>query len=362
MTAGLGPRRLLATVGISVLNALTAPRGPDRYLEMVNPTWSLSETRAEVVQLRRPSAGSLTMLARPNRRWAGFRAGQHVQVGVDVEGVNCRRCYSIVSSEHDRSGLLEFTVKAQIGGQVSTHLHRHVRPGSVLRLSAAQGPFSLPEQRPDRLLLISGGSGITPAMSMLRTLRDEGRANTVTFLHYARSAEHVAYGAELDELREEQPGLRLLRSYTRGRGGELAGRFRAEHLAGLADMPTWVCGPAPLVESVREQWHGREAPLHVEHFTPPPVAPVAVDSDPTGEVTFAASDKHVQNNGATLLEQAESLGLRPEFGCRMGICFSCTRRKTAGTVRHLRNGTVCTEPADIQLCVTTPCGDVSIDL
>jgi ferredoxin-NADP reductase len=362
VTAGFAPRGLLTSVGISVLNALSGPRGPDRFLELLNPSWSVRETRGEVVRVCRPAPGSLTLLVRPNWRWAGFRAGQHVQLGVDIEGVNCRRCYSIVSSEHDRTGLLEFTVKAELGGQVSTHLHRHAQPGTVLRLSAAQGPFSLPEPRPDRLMLISGGSGITPAMSMLRTLCDEGRADTVTFLHYARSAEHVAYRDELAEISTAHRGLRLLRSYTRGTSGELTGRFRAAHLAGLDDQPAWVCGPASLVEAVREQWRGRDAALHVEHFTPPPAPPVAVDSDPSGSVSFATSGRRVRNSGATLLEQAEAAGLRPEFGCRMGICFSCTRRKTEGTVRHLRNGTVSAGPDDIQLCVTTPCGDVSIDL
>ncbi|MDQ3153742.1 MAG: ferredoxin reductase [Actinomycetota bacterium] len=364
MTAALaGRRRRLASFAAPLLGALTHPHGPDRYLELIDPTWSSHDVRAEIVDVRRPTPGAVTLLARPNRNWQGFRAGQHVQLTVDVAGVRRSRCYSVVSSQHSSAGLLEFTVHAEPEGLVSNHL-QGLRPGTVVGLSQAQGPFTLPSPRPASLLLISGGSGITPALSMLRTLCDEGRAGSVTFLHYARTAEHVAYREELDAL--AAAGVQVLRSYTRSSGGELAGRFCPGHLAVLPDVPTWVCGPATLVEAVQEHWSAaaRAGTLSVEHFTAPaPVGPVANLGEPTGEVVFAGSDRRAANTGAPLLEQAEAAGLTPVFGCRMGICFSCTRRKTEGTVRYANSGALHTEPdSDIQLCITVPVGDVTVDL
>jgi stearoyl-CoA 9-desaturase NADPH oxidoreductase len=78
-------------------------------------------------------------------------------------------------------------------------------------------------------------------------------------------------------------------------------------------------------------------------------------------VTFG--DTVVENSGATLLEQAEAAGLTPEYGCRMGICFTCTKVKTSGCTRNVLNGELHTDPdTEVQLCISAPVGDVAIDL
>lgn len=360
-------RGLLGWIAAPLLKALTAPYGPDCYLEMINPVWSLNEVRAEIIEVRHPAPGSVTLLLRPNRNWLGFRAGQHVALTVDVNGVRRTRCYSLACSAHRTDGLLELTVAAEPDGVVSGHLNCDARAGTVVRLSQAQGRFLLPAQRPEHILLISGGSGITPAMSMLRTLCDEGFADgpgLVTFLHYARTA--VAYRDELETLAAEHPSVRLVRSYTRSDGGELSGRFHPQHLPTVNDRTAaWVCGPAGLVDAVRAHWAeiGMSDALATEQFTAPAPAAPADDGEPYGEVYFATSDRTMANTGAVLLEQAESIGLRPEFGCRMGICLTCTSRKTAGSVRHLHTGELSSEPeSEIQICSTVPVGDVTVDL
>jgi ferredoxin-NADP reductase len=354
----------------ALLEAVTWPRGPEGYLELVNPLWSLREVRAKIVDVRRLAVGSVTLLLRPNGNWQGFRAGQYVALTVDVGGVWRTRCYSLAGSGHRSNGLLELTVAVEPGGLVSGHLHADARPGTVVRLSQAQGQFTLPDRRPGHILLISGGSGITAVMSMLRTLCDEGfcatkRRGRVTFLHYARSAAHVPYLHELAALAGECPGLRLLRAYTRDRGGELSGRFHPEHLPDLGtDAAAWVCGPIGLVDAVRAHWQHASirAPLRTEQFTAP--SPVPPDEgEPYGQVYFARSDRRVTNTGAPLLDQAEAAGLTPMFGCRMGICLTCTSRKTTGAVRHRYTGELCTEPeSDIQICSAVPVGDVTVDL
>jgi ferredoxin-NADP reductase len=361
----------LHRIAVRLLEAVTAPRGPDCYLEMINPLWSLREVRAEIVAVRRCAAGSVTLLLRPNSNWAGFHAGQHVAFTVDVDGVRRTRFYSLACSVHDPAGLLELTVAAETGGVVSGHLNAAVTPGTVVRLSQAQGEFLLPEPRPEHVLLISGGSGITPVMSMVRTLCAEGYCarggpGRVTFLHYARSSAHVAYGDELAALATDHPGLRLLRAYTRDGGGELSGRFEPAHLPRLGDgTAAWVCGPAGLVDAVRAHWRrcGIRAPLQTEQFSAPVPALPADLGEPSGEVCFARSGRRVANSGATLLEQAEACGLQPKFGCRMGICLTCTSHKTTGHVRHLRTGALSVEPdSQIQICSTVPVGDVTVDL
>ena len=164
-------RRLL---GSPLLEALAAPHGVDRYLELIRPSWSLHATRAEVVDVRRQTSDSVTLTLRPNENWQGFSTGQFVRLTVEIDGVRHTRCYSPACSEHAAGGALELTVSTHPEGKVSRYLRDHARPGMVVGLTPADGDFVLPDARPEHLLLISGGSGITPVMSMLRTLCDEG--------------------------------------------------------------------------------------------------------------------------------------------------------------------------------------------
>lgn len=359
-------RRRLSPLG--VLEALATPHGIDRYLELVHPMLTVRELRAVVTDVRRSAADSVTLTLRPTRQWQGFQAGQFVQLSVDIDGVRRTRCYSPACSQHRRDGHLELTIKAHPEGLVSQHLHAHATPGLVVGLSQAEGGFTLPPKRPERVLLISGGSGITPVMSMLRTLCDEGYAGEVVFLHYALTEEHVAYLDELRALAAAHDNVRLVLAYTRQDvSGDLHGLFHKTHLAEAApwyaDAAAYLCGPPGLMTSVRAHYvaNGRAELLHTEDFAPAPVVPV--EGEVAGELTFARSSVTAPNNGDTLLEQAEAAGLTPEYGCRMGICFSCTQIKTSGCTQNIRSGELNRDPdTEIQLCINRPVGDVALDI
>ena len=129
-------------------------------------------------------------------------------------------------------------------------------------------------------------------------------------------------------------------------------------MPGYRDVPTWACGPAPMIEGVRAAYAGSAA-LRVEYFQPPRTSGTSAE----GAVAFARSGREAPNSGATLLEQAESLGLRPVFGCRMGICFSCTAVKRDGTVRNVLTGAESSAPdEEIRVCVTAPVGSCVVEL
>jgi stearoyl-CoA 9-desaturase NADPH oxidoreductase len=356
-------RRLL---GSGLLDALATPHGVDRYLELIRPSWSLQETRAEVVDVRRQTPDSVTLTLRPNQNWEGFRAGQFIRLTVEIEGVRETRCYSPACSER-ALGHIEVTVKAHPAGRVSGFLNRAARPGLVVGLSAAEGDFVLPATRPAQILLISGGSGITPVISMLRTLCDERHTGAVTLLHYAPSPADAIYRTQLEEIAARHPNVRIVQAHTRSGCGPLAGHLNREHLGAVAPdvarAETYVCGPPGMIEAARRIWaeDGNERRLHVESFLPPSLA-IASDAA-EGSVRFARTGEHVPNNGRSLLEQAEEAGLSPAFGCRMGICHTCTCRKTAGAVKNLVRGEVSSaEDEDIQICVSVPAGDVELDL
>ncbi|MFI5037562.1 MAG: ferredoxin reductase [Solirubrobacterales bacterium] len=359
---GLG-RRLLRS---SLLEALAYPHGVDRYVELVRPLLVGRDVRAEVTALRHQTPKSVTLTLRPNGNWRGFRAGQFLGVSVEVAGVRRTRPYSPAGSEQAPHGALELTVSTHPEGRVSRHLREHARAGMIVGLTQAQGDFVLPEPRPERVLLISGGSGITPVMAMLRTLCDERFGGEIGFLNYARSPLAALYEPELRELAQRHQGLRVARGFTRSRGQHLTGRFCREHLPTVvsdhASAATFVCGPPALIDSVRAVWakDGLAEPA-VETFTAPALS---FDTDDTeGLVSFAASGREAINSGLPLLEQAEDAGLAPEHGCRMGICNTCSTRKRTGTVRNVVTGAISTAPDEqIRICVSVPLGDVALDL
>jgi stearoyl-CoA 9-desaturase NADPH oxidoreductase len=361
-------RRLLHS---TLLEALAYPHGVDRYVELVRPLLVAREVRAQVTAVHRQTSRSVTLALRPNDSWRGLRAGQFVNVGVEIDGVHETRPYSPAGSQHAAAGTLELTVSTHPDGKVSRHLREHARAGMIVGLSQAQGEFVLPDRRPERILLISGGSGITPVMAMLRTLCDEGFAGEIGFLNYARSPALALYGGELEQLAARHPGLRVARGYTSAGGAALQGRFRREHLrsviSGHASAATFVCGPPALIESVRRifEQDGLEAPAIETFTTPRPRFDLAdADADAAeGTIRFAASAHQAPNSGLCLLEQAEDAGLAPEYGCRMGICNTCATTKLAGAVRNVVTGDVSTAADEqIRICTTVALGDVVLDL
>jgi ferredoxin-NADP reductase len=190
---GLG-RRLL---GSSLLEALAYPHGVDRYVELVRPLLVKRDVRAEVSGVRQQTPKSVTLTLRPNENWRGQLAGQFVWVTVEIDGVRQTRPYSPAGSQYTAPGALELTISTHPEGKVSRYLRDVARPGMIVGLSQAEGEFVLPHPRPERVLLISGGSGITPVMAMLRTLCDEGYSGEIGFLNYARSSELALYSSEL---------------------------------------------------------------------------------------------------------------------------------------------------------------------
>ena len=247
-------------LGSRTLAALTSPHGVDRYLELVNPMWAATEVRARVVDVVRETDGPASQTApvatvtlQPTSTWRGHRAGQYVQVGVEIPGARrTTRCFSISSAESGPGEPFTITVRAHEEGLVSTYLVREAEPGLVVHLSQAEGGFTLTESPAtptnNHLLMISGGSGITPVMSQLRTLlRDgyDGKAGRrVTFLHYARSREDQIFAEELQRIAwadngvDGAPALRRRRLHRGGTAPPGAGVPRHRHLglrAGRAD-------------------------------------------------------------------------------------------------------------------------------
>jgi len=360
----------LGTRLAAVADSFAWPLKASHYLELVNPLWTTHALQARVEAVWDETRDARTLTLRPGRNWRGHRPGQHVRLGVSIGGKHYTRTYSISSAPERDDGCITITVKAMEGGRMSRHLVRNVKVGDYLPLGLPQGEFYLPDAQPVKPLFITAGSGITPVMSMLRSLIAQERLPDAVHIHYAPHAYDVIFGAELKELAARHPRYRLHLRFTRelGEARSAERHFSPAQLAEL--VPDWrtrdcyACGPQSLLDAVEQHWQAAERPrhLHTERFRAP-LARLDIDAR-GGAVEFTAAGKTVQADGATpLLRVAEDAGLNPPHGCRMGICHTCPRKLLSGQVRDLRTGAVHGEPGEkVLICVSAAAGDCQIEL
>ncbi len=367
------PDRLRTTLSAPLFARLATPHGVSRYLEHVHPLWTLEGGRAQVTAIVDETPRMRTFELQTDHAWTGHRAGQHVRLGVTVDGAERTRTYTVTASEHRADGRITLTVAREPDGLVSGHLHDRLQVGDIVACSPATGDVVLPDPRPTDLLLLSAGSGITPALATLRTLADEGHTGEVRLLHHAKDLADVPARDELRAL-AARPGTTIAIALTDDDAADapaplatLRGRFEASHLDALdvdvARTTALACGPHGLLETLEAHFAelGAADRLTTERFTPAPL--LARGGPAGGTVTYETSDTAVTSDGRSLLEQAEDAGLEPAFGCRMGICHTCTRRVTAGAVTDLRTGrTDDVSDREVDLCVSVPAGDVVVEL
>jgi stearoyl-CoA 9-desaturase NADPH oxidoreductase len=349
---------------LRLVRSFTSPLLPDDYLELVNPLWSTRELRGRIERVERETAEAVTVLIKPGWGWQGHRPGQYVRLGIEVEGVHHWRAYSLTSDPSRLDGCISITPKLLEGGKVSPFLFRRVCPGTIVRLGGVEGTFVLPDPLPPRLLFISAGSGITPIMSMLRSIVARGRIEDVTHVHCARTADAVIFARELHELQRGYPGYRLHVRVT-GERGRVSGDQLDELCPDWATREAFLCGPTGLLESLSERWRhdGDPARVHVERFQPDPRVGDG-ERGSGGTIRFRTSEVETWSDGEQpILQAGEDAGAALPYGCRMGICHTCVGRLRAGQVRDLRTGRVHGQTGEmLRTCINAPEGAIEIDL
>jgi ferredoxin-NADP reductase len=308
---------------LELIRAFTSPLLPDDYLELINPLWSTRELRGRIERVERETPDAVTILIKPGWEWPGHRPGQYLRLGIEVDGVHHWRAYSLTSDPGRSDGCIAITPKVVESGTVSPFLFSRARPGAVVRLGGVEGTFVLPERPPERLLFISAGSGITPIMSMLRSLAGGGGLGDVVHVHSARRAEQVIFAGELRGLEARHRSYRLHARITGEQGRVTPGQLDAL-CPDWRQRETFLCGPPGLLEAMSEHWRTEGDPRRL----------------------------HVEEAGATL-----------PYGCRMGICHSCVGRLRSGRMRDLRTGRVHGQPGEmLRTCINAPEGAVEIEL
>lgn len=327
----------------------------DFVLEKFNPLWSFDKIKAKIAHVRTLGDNMYELHILTNDKFSQiWQAGQSVLMTVQIEGVHYQRSYSIV--DITAQGHLVLGIKAQ--GMVSRYLTQQAwsasLPSPVIELSNAQGDFTL-HQGSAPALLIASGSGITAIYALIKQAVQQ-KLSRIDVIYFNRSP---VYHQELTTLAQKYPQLHYhffdtasqQRHFDEALLNELCPDWQTQH--------TYICGARSLMQSVQDLYdrHQKQHLLHREYFQ------TVVDPQTTAQpITFRLSQREFQAT-QSLLVDAETAGLKPAHGCRMGICNTCTCTKVSGITKNLVTGEIESEDhRPIKLCISQALSPVVIDL
>ena len=332
------------------------------------------------------------------------RPGQFVTLRLRAGDRLVPRSYTI-SSSPSRPMLMTLTIKRDANGLVSRFMHDEFKVGDLLPVSGPSGNFDLVSVKPrDRLVMLSGGSGITPLMSMLRYIHDTRSRNfDIVFLHSARTPDDIIFRREL-ELIASTNNVKLGFICERDAeqevdGGYLTADILQRYVGNIHDCTVLTCGPAPYMDAVRamlgrlsfdlEHYHEESFGDPSERDNPEGAGPKDLTVDeiavtfPTqtqktqslqsielqsgaNAITFNTSGKTVSYTpGQTILEVATREGIAVATNCQMGLCGTCKAIKREGVVdMDEEEGLTDTDRSEgyVLTCVGRPKGSLSIDI
>ena len=299
-----------------------------------------------------------------------FLPGQFLTFSAENDGRRVRRSYTIASSptQHD---YVEITVKREEQGIESRYLHDQVSIGDLLEVSGPSGVFTFTGNESDSIVLIAGGVGITPMMCIIRYLTDRAYRGDIFFLYGARTTQDLIFREELEFLQRRHVNLHFVATLSDAEGdpwtgakGFISKEFIARLVPDIARRRVHVCGPPPLMETVKKELldlgvakekikteafgpalgaavslsaaNPGDVPAmtHARDVTPAPLSAAAPTVPSTqSTVQFSKSGRSgVLAPNQSVLEAAEAIGVAIDFSCRVGICGICVVPLISGTV------------------------------
>ncbi len=329
---------------------------------------------------------SLYLAPHDNRPLAPFYPGQFLTFAFRVPGRERRvvRCYSL--SDRPQDDHYRITVK-KIGpprgqpevppGLSSSYVNDCVSQGDILDVKAPSGEFYLDMTRDDPVVLIAGGIGLTPLLSMLLAVTESGsNRETWFFLGVTNRSDHVMK-AHLEALAAAHENVHLLVCYAKPLPEDVHGKdYQVEGFLSLdilrKNLPSnnydfYLCGPPPMMSSLTEaldKWGVPEERVHFEAFGPATVKRVvetpATDAVPIEFSRSGRSEKWTGDHGS-LLEFGESLGVPLSSGCRSGNCGECETAIKSGKVQYVRTPSYKPERGSCLTCICVPDGPLTLD-
>ena len=356
--------------------------------------WSgFRKFRVEGKVLEAESCCSFYLAPHDGRPLPAYLPGQYLTFRLQIPGQprEITRCYSL-SDSPDHSDYYRVTIKRippppavaeAPPGLVSSHFHDRVQVGDILDVKAPSGHFHLDIDSRTPVVLVGGGIGVTPALSMLNYLISSPGKREVWFFYGVRNGREHMLKDYLREIGEQHPNIHIVACYSDPlptervsedyHFGERISTDLFKKVLKVNNFEFYICGPAPMMESLTKgltEWGVPEEHIHFEAFGPASVRKVA-RVDPAAaaesggvEVNFVRSNKTVlwSASAGSLLELAEAHGIRMDSGCRAGSCGTCVTAIRDGKVDYLGgNPDFDIEQGSCLACVAVPKGALSLD-
>ena len=318
-----------------------------------------------------------------------FKAGQHLTLRATIDGEEVRRNYSLCTAPADGDWMV--TVKRIGGGLFSNWVGDHLKAGDTVEVMVPHGSFTtdFDAGRSRHLVGIAGGSGITPVMSLIRTLLREEPNSRFTLLYGNRDSSSVIFLEKLASLKDKHLGRFEIYHFLDAEEQDIElfnGMLNRERLQeaisslvpNAVDVDGWfICGPGPMMDAAEGMLLERNIKkdrIHIERFTADrPAGAVARDmaelqtqaAGVTVAVTLDGRTRRVPFTQENILDSAREAGLPAPFACKAGVCATCRAKVTSGKVEMaVHYGLTDEEVADgyVLTCQSVPLGDgVAVD-
>jgi ring-1,2-phenylacetyl-CoA epoxidase subunit PaaE len=344
----------------------------------------------QIVDIRNETADCISVSFQIPPEWKDeflFKAGQNITLRTQIEGEEVRRSYSICSSPYENE--LRVAIKRQELGLFSSYAHQHFKIAQMLEVMAPTGNFSLTleEKNKKHYVAFAAGSGITPVISLLKTVLKEEPRSRFTLIYGNKTRHSVIFREELLALKNDFPErfqLLMLFSQEKMDAAVFEGRISEEKcemifksiLPLAEDEEYLLCGPVEMIFSIKN-WLANhqvnERKIHYELFSDPGeqvVSTKKTDSEkiePSGkicQVTIrldgASTEFLVPFEGPTILETAIKAGADLPFACRAGVCATCRAKLVNGSVNMDQNYSLAEEELEqgfILACQAHPASD-----
>jgi uncharacterized protein len=356
--------------------------------------WSgFRKFRVEGKVLEAESCCSFYLAPHDGRPLPPYLPGQYLTFRLQIPGESreVTRCYSL-SDSPDHPDYYRVTIKRIAppanspdtpAGMVSSHFHDRIQVGDILDVKAPSGHFHLDIESRTPVVLIGGGIGVTPALSMLNYLVSAPGKREVWFFYGVRNGREHILKDYLQEIAEANPHIHMVACYSdplptdrKDADYHFAERVSVDlfkRLLKVNNFDFYICGPAPMMESLTKglsEWGVPDERIRFEAFGPASIRKIAqsdasISVEQGGlEVSFVRSNKTVMwSPGAgTLLELAEAHGIRIDSGCRAGSCGTCVTAVRDGKVDYLGgNPDFDIEKGSCLACIAVPKGALSLD-
>lgn len=351
-------------VNASLFNTSSATDWLAPVIQLRRPGWQPGLFRCYITRKQVINQHVLQLRLKPSSNWPGFIPGQHIELNTMIDGRQQSRTFTISSSlaRWQKDGEIELTIRCHQDGRFTPHLLSAVSLGDRLYIGEAKGAF-YPEVQSAPLLLIAGGTGITPFASFLD---EQLKSDTpVTLMHFAPTSNDHLFSQHFTKLSQQHPHFRYLPLSTQEHG-YLSREMLRQNLSKNENDHVMVCGPDGLMKQARrlalatgisaDNFKTEAFSLSLDNLAP--------GSAPSIMISQNGTSQQVQPDKAdTLLNQLESAGVAIHSGCRMGVCHQCSCVKKSGTVVNLLTGKTSSAGEErIQTCISQAQTPVELSL